>query len=116
MSARRQVTAEAVVLRSDSHRRGKVPIRCEKCQVDPEMMSRSIRHSSVSGRHGKPLKENSPRRRHMLIHKPHGTCARKTQNNFQDAEVRGKCHSVSHRVDMQTFSSRSVNFGISLVV
>lgn len=61
----RQVTAEAVVLRSDSHRRGKVPIRCEKCQVDPEVMSRSVRHSSVSGRHGKPLKENSPRRRHI---------------------------------------------------
>ena len=40
----------------------KVPIRCERCQVDPEVVSRSVRHSGVPGRHGKPLKENSPQR------------------------------------------------------
>ena len=65
----------------------KVPIRCERCQVDPEVVSRSVRHSGVPGRHGKPLKENSPQRRYIKF-TSHMEHAPGKQNKFQDAEVK----------------------------
>lgn len=43
----------------------KVPIRCERYQVDPEVVSRNVRHSSVPGRLDKPLEEDSARRRRI---------------------------------------------------
>ena len=113
----REVTREAVVLWGILTEEAKVPIRCERCQADPEGVSRSARHSGVPGRHGKPLEENSPGRRQIKFtsHMEHVPGKHRTVFRMLKQEL-GKCHSVSHRVGMQTFSFRSVNLGISLVI